>query len=63
MLAGDATAADALATYCMVIGLEQAMEFLETGKSLSGEYIEGLDGYLIYDDNGSMKTWSSAALR
>ncbi len=63
VLAGDATAADALATYCMVIGLEQAMEFLETGKSLSGEYIEGLDGYLIYDDNGSMKTWSSAALR
>jgi thiamine biosynthesis lipoprotein len=52
IVAKDATSADAYATYCMVIGLEKAKEFIE---SRSDE----LQGYLIYDDNGSMKEWAS----
>lgn len=43
--------ADAYATYCMVIGLEEAEAFL------SGR--DDLEGYLIYEEDGQMKTWSS----
>ena len=42
IVAPDATTADALATYCMVIGLEEAKAFIESRKDL--------EGYLIYDD-------------
>ena len=44
--------ADAYATYCMVIGLEKARAFIE-GRT-------DLEGYLIYDEDGLMKTWASA---
>ena len=44
--------ADAYATYCMVIGLEAAKAFL------SGR--DDLEGYLIYDEDGTMKTWASS---
>lgn len=51
IIAPDATTADALATYCMVIGLDEAMDFiLGDGR---------LEGYLIYDEDGQMKSWSS----
>lgn len=51
IVAKNATQADAYATYCMVIGLDEAKKFI------SGR--EDLEGYLIYDENGSMQTWSS----
>lgn len=52
IVAKDATSADAYATYCMVIGLEKAKDFIELRSN-------EIQGYLIYDDNGSMKEWSS----
>lgn len=51
IIAPDATSADAYATYCMVIGLEQSRKFI-LGR-------ENMEGYLIYDENGQMKTWAS----
>lgn len=42
---------DAISTYCMVIGLEAAKEFISSSASL--------EGYLIYDDNGKMEEWAS----
>lgn len=51
MTEADATAADAYATYCMVIGLEEAVKFIESS--------DGVEGYLVYDDAGTMKSWSS----
>ena len=52
IIAGDATTADALATYCMVIGLEESRTFIESR--------DDLEGYLIYDEGGSMKEWASS---
>ena len=49
--ASTAMDADAYATYCMVIGLEEAKRFL-TGR-------DDLEGYLIYEENGRMQTWAS----
>lgn len=51
VVAGNATMADAYATYCMVIGFDAAREFLLSRPDL--------DGCLIYDDNGSFTTWCS----
>ncbi len=52
VIAPDATTADALATACMVMGLEKTQEFLRT----HGEYAV----YLIYSDaQGNLKTWKS----
>lgn len=52
VIAPDATAADALATACMVMGLEKTQEFLRT----HDEYA----AYLIYSDaQGNLKTWQS----
>ena len=48
----DATVADAYATYCMVIGLEASKEFINSR--------DDIEGVLIYDDNGTMKKWSSS---
>ena len=50
VIASDATLADAFATYCMVIGLEESKEFISASD---------LDACLIYDDNGEMKSWCS----
>lgn len=49
IIAKDATIADAYATWCMVIGLEESIRFLESN--------EDLEGYLIYDDEGEFKTY------
>lgn len=49
--AGTAAAADAYATYCMVLGLEDAKAFIESRPDL--------EGYLIYDSEGEMKEWAS----
>jgi thiamine biosynthesis lipoprotein len=51
IISPDATSADAFATHCMVVGLEKAKEFILN--------TEGLDGYLIYEENGKMMIWSS----
>ena len=51
ILAPDATLADAYATHCMVIGLDEAQAFL-----LSHPEVEGC---LIYDDGGEFKIWTS----
>lgn len=52
VVADDALTADAYATWCMVVGLDQAKSFLEG--------TDGFEGCLIYDDDGVMKTWCSS---
>ena len=52
IIAPDAAEADALATYCMVVGLEKAVEYIESRADI--------EGYLIYEKDGSMCTWSSS---
>ena len=52
VVAPDAMTADAYATYCMVVGLEKAMEFIESD--------ETLEGCLVYDDGGIFATWCSS---
>ena len=51
VVAVDAVTADAYATWCMVVGLDEAKDFLAG--------TDGFEGCLIYDDNGEMKTWCS----
>ena len=51
ILAPDATLADAYATYCMVLGLEDSQVFI-----LSQPEVEGC---LIYDNGGSFQIWTS----
>lgn len=56
VVAPDAAEADALATYCMVVGLDKASEYISSR--------DDVEGYLIYQDSdGSMKTWKSAGFR
>ncbi len=53
IVADNATDADAYATYCMVLGLEKAREFIESRP-------DELAGYLIYnDENGEIREWAS----
>jgi len=52
IIAEDSTLADGLATCCMVIGLEEAAAMIE-GR-------DDLEGCLIYDEDGEMKTWTSS---
>lgn len=51
IVASNATDADAFATYCMVIGLDEAKSFILSRPDL--------EGYLIYDNLGSMAEWAS----
>lgn len=51
IVADDAVTADAYATYCMVVGLEEAMNLIEKRTDL--------EGCLIYDEDGAFKTWCS----
>lgn len=52
VVAPDAVSADAYATYCMVIGLEEAKAFILSRADL--------EGYLIYDaPDGGMAEWAS----
>lgn len=56
VVASDAVTADALATYCMVLGLEGAVEFIGSRPDL--------EGYLIYEDaGGEMQSWHSSGFR
>lgn len=55
IVAPDAVTADAYATYCMVIGLDKAREFVDSRADL--------EGYLIYDDNGTMREWASSGFK
>ena len=52
VVAPDAMMADAYATYCMVVGLEAAIDFIESHPEL--------EACLIYDDNGAFMTWCSS---
>jgi thiamine biosynthesis lipoprotein len=49
ILAPDATLADAYATHCMVIGLEQSQNFLTSQPDV--------EGCLFYDEGGEFKGW------
>ncbi len=55
IISPDATTADVLATYCMVIGLEASQDFITA--------TEGVEGYLIYDstENSSANPEPTAA--
>ena len=50
VIAPDAATADAVATWCMVVGLSEAEELLAA---------QGLEGCLIYEQDGEMRTWST----
>ena len=54
IIAENAMLADAYATYCMVIGFDQAKTFIESR--------DDLEGCLVYDDGGDFVTWCSAGL-
>lgn len=51
VLAGDCMTADAYATAFMVLGIEKTKEFLNKNRDL--------EAYLIFDDHGNLRTWSS----
>ena len=51
VVAPSAAAADAYATYCMVIGYEEARAFIESRPDL--------EGYLIRDLDGTLSEWAS----
>ena len=51
VVADDALTADAYATYCMVVGLEESIRLLQSRADL--------EGCLIYDENGTFITWCS----
>ena len=50
VIADDSCTADAISTACMVLGLEASKKFLEE---------KGLEGLLIYDENGEFRCWST----
>lgn len=54
VVADDATIADAYATYCMVVGLEEAKDFILSRPDL--------DACLLYDEDGTIKSWTSPGL-
>ena len=47
--------ADALATYCMVLGLEKSQTFLKENPQY--------EALLIYDNNGATESWSTSGLK
>ena len=51
ILAPDATLADAYATHCMVVGLEDSQDFITS--------LPDVEGCLIYDDGGEFRVWTS----
>lgn len=55
IIAPDATMADAYATYCMVIGLEASVAFIESHPEL--------EACLIYDQDGEFCTWVSSGMK
>lgn len=56
IIADDCATADGIATACMVIGKDKALDFLAAHPEFSA--------YLIYsDNNGNFRTWTSEALK
>lgn len=56
IVADDCATADGIATACMVMGKEQAMEFLRKN--------DRLEAYFIYsDDDGNFRTWMTEGLK
>ena len=55
VVANTAAEADALATAFMVMGIEKTQEFVNEHPELN------LDVFLIYDEDGTYKTWQSSA--
>lgn len=55
VIAPDAALADALATYCMVVGLDKAREFIMSRPDV--------EGYLISSDGDSLSVWASPGVR
>jgi len=56
ILAGDCATADGIATACMVMGKEKAIEFINTHPEFSA--------YLVFsDDSGNFRTWFSDNLK
>ena len=55
IVAENATMADALATYCMVLGLEKSQAFLKENPQY--------EALLIYDNNGATESWSTSGLK
>lgn len=53
IIAPDCMTADAWATACMVAGLEKAQEWISAN--------DDIRGYLIYEEDGELKTWDSEA--
>ena len=51
IVAPDCMTADAWATACMVAGLEKAQTWIKNRRDIKG--------YLIYEENGELKTWKS----
>lgn len=51
VICGDAATADALATYMMVIGLDESIGYVERH--------QGVEAVLIYEEDGKIKTWMS----
>ena len=51
IVAENAMLADAYATYCMAVGLEESIRFLSENRDL--------EGCLIYDEDGVFSTWCS----
>jgi len=51
LIAPDATSADAYATYCMVIGLQEAKAFVMSR--------DDLEACLVYEEDGNMLSWAS----
>lgn len=54
VIADDSCTADAISTACMVLGLEESKKFLVE---------KGLEGLLIYDENGEFRTWSTPGFK
>lgn len=54
IIAPDAATADAYATACMVMGLERCKQFITAH--------EGIEGVLIYSQQGEMLTWISGGM-
>ena len=52
VIAKDGFTADALATYCMVVGLDESMNFIENNKDV--------EACLVYSENGEFHTWQSS---
>ncbi len=52
IVAPNATLADAYATYCMVVGLDEAKKFINA--------LDEIEGYLVYAEGESMSEWVSS---